>query len=269
MSNSVSTDKFVTVSPSDKYEGVTVVALSRPELHNAFNDVMINQLVEAFTTLGQDDSVRAIILQAEGKSFCAGADLNWMSKMVDYSYEENVIDALGLARMLQSINECPKPTIARVHGAVFGGGVGVVCACDMAVVLQPVKFCLSEVKLGLIPAVISPFVLKKMPVSAAHRYFLTAERFTAEEALRMGIVSEIAENELAMDAVIDGMVTALLQNGPDAVHYSKELIGKVRNVPYEEAMRITSEMIASRRVSDEGQEGMKAFLEKRPAAWLK
>lgn len=248
--------------------GIARVTLTRSEIHNAFNDEMINQLVETFQTVGKDESVRVVVLDAEGKSFCAGADLKWMKKMVDYSFEENVVDALGLARMLKTIHDCPKPVIARVHGAAFGGGVGLITACDMAVCLDSVTFALTEVKLGLIPAVISPFLLKKMPASAAHRYFLTAEKFNAQEARRFGIVSEVVSTEAELDAWIDSVIAALKANGPEAVMVSKELISKVINLDWGSAMKVTSEMIASRRISAEGQEGMRSFLEKRPAAWL-
>jgi len=247
---------------------VARVVLNRPELHNAFNDVMIQQLEAAFTQLGGRSDIRAIILQAEGKSFCAGADLNWMKRMIDYSFEENVVDALGLARMLKVIHDCPKPVIARVHGAAFGGGVGLISACDMAVALDSVIFGLTEVKLGLLPAVISPFVLKRIPASAAQRYFLTAENFSAAEGHRIGLLSEIVDSEAKLDRWVQDRIEKILANGPEAVSASKVLINEVLSFQWDEAMKLTSEMIAGRRISAEGQEGMKAFLEKRPANWI-
>lgn len=250
--------------------GATVahVVLNRPELHNAFNEVMIQELREAFTNLNRQAEVRVVVLRGEGKSFCAGADLNWMQKMVNYTFEENVQDAHALARMLKTIHDCNKPVIARVHGAAFGGGVGLLSACDMVVATEAATFCLSEVKLGLLPAVISPFVLKKIGPSAAHRYFLTAERFQASEALRLGLLSDVQPDIDALDASVDRLVDAIIQNGPEAVSYCKVLIEQVHHFDWERAVDITTKMIAERRASKEGQEGMRAFLEKRPPLWL-
>jgi methylglutaconyl-CoA hydratase len=247
---------------------VATIQLHRPDLHNAFNEVMIQELQTAFQELGHAPGVRVIILSAEGKSFCAGADLNWMKKMVDYTFEENVHDAMALAKMLKTIHDCPKPVIARVHGATFGGGVGLTAACDMAIATQSASFCLSEVKLGLLPAVISPFVMEKIGVSQARRYFLTAERFAAQKALDIGLVHEVVEDEKALDATIQKLTEAILQNGPEAVTVCKKLIDVVSEIDWENVMHQTARLIADRRISTEGQDGMKAFLEKRPAAWL-
>ena len=240
---------------------VATVTLNRTELHNAFNDEMIAELVEAFTQLGKDNSVRVVVLAANGKSFCAGADLNWMKKMIDYSFEENVVDALGLANMLK--------VIARVHGAAFGGGVGLIAACDFAFAVENVTFALTEVKLGLLPAVISPFVLEKVPASAARRYFLTAEKFDSDEAKRIGLLSGVLPDELALDQKLESVIAAILANGPEAVAQSKVLINDVLGFQWDKAMKLTSEMIAGRRVSAEGQEGMKSFLEKRKPEWAR
>jgi methylglutaconyl-CoA hydratase len=248
--------------------GVGRVTLSRPDLHNAFNEVVIRELHEAFVDLGGDERVRAIVLQAEGKSYCAGADLHWMKRMVGYSFEENVADAMTMANMLRAIHECPKPTIARVHGAAFGGGVGLVAACDMAVALESAVFCLSEVKLGIIPAVISSFVLHKTGPSAFRRYAITAERFGGAEAKRMGLVSETADTPETMDAVINSLTEAIKANGPQAVAACKSVIGEVLAFNWDRALDITTQRIAARRVSDEGQEGMKSFLEKRNPNWM-
>lgn len=266
MTQSNSTMTFIKTNVSNHTARIT---LNRPELHNAFNDEMIRELEATFADVGKSPDVRVVILQAEGKSFCAGADLNWMKRMIDYSFEENVVDALGLARMLKVIHDCPKPVIARVHGAAFGGGVGLIAACDFAVAIETATFALTEVKLGLLPAVISPFVLKKMPASAAQRYFLTAERFDAQEALRTGLIAGVVNTEEELDAWIQDRIKALKANGPEAVSTCKVLINDVLAFQWEAAMRLTSEMIAGRRISEEGQEGMKSFLEKRPPNWTK
>lgn len=247
---------------------VATVTMNRPDVHNAFNDEMIKEITGAFQSLGDDESVRVVILASYGKSFCAGADLNWMSRMMEYTYEENVIDALGLAKMLKTIHDCPKPVIARVHGAAFGGGVGLISACDFAVCVDTVLFGLTEVKLGIIPAVISPFVLKKLPPAAAQRYFMTAERFSAEEARHIGLIAEVRDSVEAMDECLNTIIKSILNNGPEAVAASKVLINEVLGTRWDETLQKVSEMIATRRISTEGQEGMKAFLEKRKPNWL-
>ena len=249
-------------------DGVATVTLNRPDLHNAFNEVVIKELAEAFTTLGHDDSVRAILLAGEGKSFCAGADLNWMKKMVDYTFDENVQDARALSDMLKVIHDCPRPVIARVHGAAFGGGVGLIAACDIAVATEAASFSLSEVKLGLLPAVISPFVVRKIGMSASRRYCLTAERFKAAEALRIGLVTEVVSDVVSLDEAVTRITDAIKANGPQAVAICKTLLEKVELFDWGHAVDISTKMIAERRASTEGQEGMKAFLEKRPASWM-
>lgn len=259
---------FVQVSLEYRTDGtIANVTLTRPDLHNAFNETMIEELRSAFVGFDKHSNVRAVVLSGEGKSFCAGADLNWMKKMVDYTFEQNVEDAHALSRMLSIIAHCPKPVIARIHGAAFGGGVGLIAACDIAVAVESATFCLSEVKLGLLPAVISPFVLKKIGQSNAQRYFMTAERFTAAEAQRIGLVSEVVSDTEALDSTIDGLLSALLANGPEAVSQCKVLIEQVFHTDWDRAVDITTKMIAERRISKEGQEGMKAFLEKRPPNW--
>lgn len=249
------------------HAGVGRITLSRPDLHNAFNELVIRELHEAFVELGGDEAVRSIVLQSEGKSFCAGADLHWMKRMVGYSFDENVADAMTMANMLRAIHDCPKPTIARVHGAAYGGGVGLVAACDMAVALDKAVFCLSEVKLGILPAVISSFVLEKTGPSAFRRYAMTAERFDAAEARRIGLVSETADSPEKMDQVIGTLTDSIAANGPHAVAACKSVIGEVLAFDWDRALDITSQRIAARRVSDEGQEGMMAFLEKRKPNW--
>ena len=247
---------------------VATVTLSRPEVRNAFNDEVIAELSQAFTTLGGDAQVRAIVLAAEGPAFCAGADLNWMRRMADYTREENLADAAQLAFMLRTIYECPKPTIARVQGDVYAGGMGLVAACDMAVSVDTAHYCLSEVKLGLIPATISPYVIRAMGPRAAHRWFLTAERFGAAEAHHIGFVHEVVSAE-RLDATVGELLKALTSASPHAVKACKQL---VRDVAERDITRLlierTVEGIADIRASDEGKEGVQSFLQKRKPAWL-
>ena len=247
--------------------GVATVTLNRPEAHNALGPELGAELTAAFQQLGTASNVRAIVLAAEGKSFCAGADLDWMRQTAAASEEENVAEVMQLARMFQTIYECPKPVIARVHGAAFGGGVGLVAVCDLSVALGSARFSFSEVKLGLIPAVISPFVLRKLSPGAARRYFLSAERFDAAEAWRLGLVSEIVETAEELDAQVEAWKEQLLANGPEAMTACKRLLDEVAPVDWEALLPVVARRIAERRASAEGQEGMRAFLEKRPPSW--
>ena len=249
--------------------GVATVTLNRPEKHNAFDDALIAELTHLFKQIGEDKNVRAMVLQANGQSFCAGADAGWMKRMADYSFDENVADAKKLADMLWHLNYMPKPTIARVQGATYGGAVGLVACCDMAVASKLSKFCLSEVRLGLIPATISPYVISAMGERVARRYFMTAEVFSARRARRLGLVSEtVTEEEL--DTTIEDLLNNILRNGPQAVSAAKQLIFDVKNQPgEEEVIEKTCLRIATVRVSDEGQEGLSAFLEKRKPNWRK
>jgi methylglutaconyl-CoA hydratase len=251
----------------DVTAGRATVTLNRPELHNAFDDALIGELTAALERLGQDGRVRAIVLTGAGKSFSAGGDLNWMKRMAGYSFEENLADAGKLAGLMQTLDRLPKPTIARVNGAAFGGGVGLVAACDMAVASANATFCLSEVKLGIIPAAISPYVVRAMGARAARRYWLTAERFDAAQALRIGLVHSVVAPE-ALDGVVDEWVSALLANGPEAIAACKDLIAAVAARPVDEAMIAdTARRITERRSSAEGREGVGAFLEKRKPSW--
>ena len=244
------------------------VTLRRPEIRNAFNDEVIAELTQAFTELGQRDEVRCIVLAAEGKAFCAGADLNWMRRMADYSRAENLADAAQLAEMLRVIYECPKPTIARIQGDVYAGGMGLVAACDMAVSVDTANFCLSEVKLGLIPATISPYVIRAMGARAAHRYFLTAERFDAKEAHRIGFVHEVVSAD-ALDAKVAELTNALVNVSPNAVRTCKTLVQEVAGRDIEAPLiGRTVEGIADIRTSSEGREGVQSFLQKRKPSWL-
>ncbi len=247
---------------------VARITLSRPEVRNAFNDEVIQQLKAAFESVGQREDVRAVVLAAEGSAFCAGADLNWMRRMADYSHEENLADASQLAAMLQAIYQCSKPTIAAVQGDVFAGGMGLVAACDIAVSVRTATFCLSEVKLGLVPATISPYVIRAMGARAAHRYFLTAERFSADEAHRIGFVHELV-NADALEGKVAELAQALAGASPAAVRACKKLVQDVAGREVDAALiASTVEAIAEIRASDEGREGVASFLQKRKPIWL-
>jgi len=247
---------------------VATVTLARADVRNAFNDEVIAELTQVFTHLGAQDAVRVIVLAAEGTAFCAGADLNWMRRMADYSREQNLADAQALAEMLRVIYACPKPTIARVQGDVYAGGTGLVAACDMAVAADTAGFCLSETRIGLIPATISPYVIRAMGPRAAHRYFLTAERFDAAEALRIGFVHQVVPPE-GLDTAVGALVKALVGAGPAAVRASKRLVQAVAEQEITQSLIAdTAQGIADIRVSVEGREGIQSFLAKRKPSWL-
>jgi len=247
---------------------IATVTLNRPEVRNAFNDEVIAELTQAFNQLGQDDAVRAIVLAAVGPAFCAGADLNWMRRMADYTHAENLADAACLAQMLRVIYTCPKPTVARIQGDVYAGGMGLVAACDMAVSVDSANYCLSEVKLGLVPATISPYVIRSMGARAAHRYFLTAERFDALEALRIGFVHAVVSADQLDDKVAE-ITKALVSASPNAVKQCKTLLQDVAGQDINPTLIAhTVEGIASIRASTEGKEGVQSFLQKRKPNWL-
>ncbi len=244
------------------------VTLTRAEMRNAFNDEVIAELTRVFADLGQRDDVRAIVLAAEGPAFCAGADLNWMRRMADYSRDQNVADAGALAEMLRVIYTCPKPTVARVQGDVYAGGMGLVACCDIAVSVDTAHYCLSEVKLGLIPATIGPYVARAMGARAAHRYFLTAERFSAAEAHRIGFVHEVVPAD-QLDAQVDELVKALTSAGPTAVRACKQLVQDVAERDIDAALiDRTVQGIAGIRASAEGKEAVQSSLQKRKPNWL-
>ncbi|NYZ16787.1 enoyl-CoA hydratase/isomerase family protein [Azospirillum sp. RWY-5-1] len=248
-------------------DGVATVTMNRAAVHNAFNETVIADLDRAFRRLGDDPSVRIVLLRGAGKSFSAGADLGWMQRMAGYSREENVADALALARMMQAIDRCPRPTVAVVHGAAFGGGVGLVAACDIVVASEAASFSLSEVRLGLIPAAISPYVVAAMGERACRRYFLSAERFSAAEAMRLGLVHELAPAD-GLETAVERMVRSLLDCAPGAQTEAKDLIRAVSRRPTDDAVLAdTADRIATRRASAEGREGVGAFLEKRDPSW--
>lgn len=247
---------------------VATVWMNRPEVRNAFSEQSIAELTHAFRALDKERSVRAIVLAARGTAFSAGADLNWMKKMAGYSEEENRADALALAEMLHVIHTCGKPTLARVQGDSYGGGVGLVAACDIAIAAEDAGFCLSEVRLGLIPATISPYVIRAMGERASSRYFLSAERFDAREAARIGFVHEVVAPQ-ELDTAVARMLRHLTAGGPHAQDEAKRLIRDVAGEALDEHLLAdTARRIAEVRVSPEGREGIAAFLEKRKAGWL-
>jgi methylglutaconyl-CoA hydratase len=249
--------------------GVAMLTLNRPDVHNAFDELMIREVIAAFRDLGEDDAVRVIVIAAEGRSFCAGADLNWMKRASEYDEDQNREDAGELALMLNAIYACPKPVIARVHGNAFGGGVGVVAAADIAIGVADVVFSLSEVKLGIIPAVISPYVIEAIGARYAHRYFISAERFSGSEAYRIGLLHDLAASVEAMDEQIAVLCAALLANGPKAIESAKNLIQAVAQKSIDdELMEDTIERIAQIRSTPEAKEGISAFLEKRKPNWV-
>ncbi|MCS0631225.1 enoyl-CoA hydratase/isomerase family protein [Telluria mixta] len=255
----------VEISVEDK---VATITLNRPDVRNAFNETTIADLAMAFDEVGREEQIRAIVLAAKGPAFCAGADLNWMKKMAGYSREENEADALRLADMLCTIYFSPKPVVAKVQGDCYAGGMGLVAVCDIVVASEGMNFCLSEVKLGLIPATISPYVIKAMGEQASRRYFLTAERFDAREAKRLGLAHEVVPAE-ALDATVDGIVKALVNNSPNAVREAKKLVRDIARLPIDDMLLAdTARRIAHIRASAEGREGVASFLQKRKPAWL-
>ena len=247
---------------------IATVTLNRPEVRNAFNDEVILEVTAAFKELGERSDVRCVVLAANGTAFCAGADLNWMRSMADYTRVQNLEDAGRLAEMMRTVYECPKPTIARIQGDVYAGGTGLVAACDIAVAVDTAGFCLSEVKLGLLPSTISPYVIRAMGARAAHRYFLTAERFSAAEALRIGFVHDVVAAD-ALDAKVAELAQALCNAGPAAVKACKKLVQDVAGYDITpELVTMTVGSIADVRVSPEGREGLQSFLQKRKPGWV-
>jgi methylglutaconyl-CoA hydratase len=248
-------------------DGIGTVVMDRPDRHNAFDEHVIAELTAAFAKLGADDAVRAVVLRGVGKSFSAGADLDWMRRMAAYDEAANLADARALAALMRTIDTLPKPTVALVHGAAYGGGVGLVACCDIAVATEAAAFSLSEVRLGLIPAVISPYVVRAIGARAARRYFLTAERFDAVEARRIGLVHELAASD-GLEEAARQILAALRGNGPAAVRAAKDLVGAVAGKAPAEVEEDCARRIAAIRAGDEGREGVAAFLEKRKPSWL-
>ena len=247
---------------------VARVFLNRPEVRNAFNDGVITELTQTFTALAADSTLRCIVLGGHGKAFCAGADLNWMRAMAGYSWEQNRADAQALAEMLWTLYSCPLPIVGRVHGDCYAGGLGLAAVCDVLLAAEGVSFCLSEAKLGLLPATIGPYVVKAMGEQAARRWFVTAERFSAAQAHAMGFVHECVAPD-ALDAKVDEIVAALVANGPMAVRACKKLVQDVAGRAIDADLRAdTARRIADIRASDEGHENIASFLGKRTPNWL-
>ncbi len=252
----------------EESNSVYTVWLNRLEIHNAFNETVIAELTDAFTALGSDDSIRVIVLTGKGKSFCAGADLNWMQKMKDFSYEENFDDAFKLFKMMHTIYRCPKPVIAKVNGSAFGGGNGLVSVCDIAVASTEALFSLSEVKLGLAPAVISPYIIKKIGEGYAREFMLTGERIDAQTAYRIGLINRIEEPD-SLDYEVDKLVAMIKSAGPEALKMCKDMIHHISAMDEEEMGKYNADLIAKLRTGQEGQEGISAFFEKRKPGWLR
>ena len=246
--------------------GVARVRLNRPDVRNAFNAAMIDELAEAFVALGADDGVRAIVLSGEGSAFCGGADVTWMRASLDLTHDDNVADARRMSQMFRAIDRCPKPVVARIQGAALGGGAGLAAVCDVVVAEHSAVFGFTEVKLGIIPAVISPFVLAKIGSSHARALFLTGERFDAARALAIGLAHHVSDVG-ALDETVERVVAEFRTAGPGAVATAKRLIVDVSSSSYDASLDLTSHAIARRRTTPEGQEGLRAFLERRKATW--
>ncbi|ADG18286.1 Enoyl-CoA hydratase/isomerase [Paraburkholderia atlantica] len=247
---------------------LATVTLNRPDVRNAFNETMIAELTAAFTALDTRDDVRAVVLAANGKAFCAGADLNWMKKMSGYSDDENRADAMRLAGMLSAVYRCNKPVIARVNGDAYAGGMGLIAACDIVVAVDSAHFCLSEARLGLIPATIAPYVIRALGEQVSRRYFVTAEAFDCATALRLGLVSEAVSSVEQLDATVAQLAQTLCANGPQAVRACKRLVQDIAGRDLSDALiEDTAVRIAKTRAGAEGREGVASFLEKRTPGW--
>ena len=262
------TDTTPTLEIVQRSAQVAEVWLNRPAVRNAFNENVIAELRDTFERFAADTTLRAVVLSGRGKAFCAGADLSWMKEMAAYTWEQNRADAQALADMLWTIYRCPVPVVGRVHGDCYAGGVGLAAVCDVLVAADPATFCLSEAKLGLLPATISPYVIRAMGEQAARRYFVTAERFGAAQAAAMGFVHEVCASD-ELDAKVDEIVAALVANGPMALRACKALVQDVAGQPISAGLREeTARRIADVRASDEGREGVQSFLGKRKPVWL-
>lgn len=252
----------------EKTAGITQVILNRPELHNAFNAEMISELITTFRDCGNDSDCRVVIIKSNGKNFSAGADLNWMKSMAKLDFESNQQDAAELAQLMSVLFTLNKPVIAQIQGASYGGALGLIACADIAIATVDAKFCLSEVKIGLVPAVISPYVVRAMGARQAQRFFMTAEVMSAAKAEQIGFVHETVAAEALEDAV-NAMATLLLNNGPNAVSLAKTLVHTVENQPIDPSViQHTTDLIAKVRVSEEGQDGLGAFLNKTKPSWI-
>lgn len=260
-------DKAYETIRMQKEGSVAKVSFCRPEVHNAFNDTLIYEMTDLFKSIREDKDLRVIVLTGEGKSFCAGADLNWMRRVKDYSYEKNFEESLALADLFYLIYTMPLPVIGRINGAAIGGGTGFVSVCDIAVAAESAKFSFSEVKIGVVPACIGPYVIKKIGEGKAREFFISGERLTAADAYRIGLINRYYPDD-KLDQELDKLVGTILSSGPNAVKMAKELISNVPLMTPDKFKPYTAEMIAKLRKSDEGQEGMDAFLNKRKPNWV-
>lgn len=247
---------------------IAYITFNRPEIHNAFNSTVINEMSGAFSEVVKNKTLRAVVLTGEGKSFCAGADLNWMKAVKDAGYENNLKESNSLADLFYQIHTCPLPVVGRINGAAIGGGTGFVALCDIAIAASSAKFSFSEVKIGLVPACIGPYVIKKMGEGRARELFITGERMTAERAHEVGLINKVVEID-QLDSAVDEVTKSLLTSGPNAVAMAKKLVNEVPPMTPEQFRPYTAEMIARLRDSAEGQEGMDAFLNKRKPDWSK
>jgi methylglutaconyl-CoA hydratase len=259
-------NNFTTIKVEQRGKTVWVI-LNRPEVKNAFNAIMISEIAAAFDEISGRDDIRAVVVTGEKDSFCAGADLNWMRDVMKYSYDENLADSLKLAEMFHFMFTCPLPTIARVNGPAIGGGCGIAAVCDIVIASDKAIFSLSEVKLGLVPACISPYVIRRMGDKNCREYFLTGERLTADKALAVGLANQVVPLE-KLNIAVNARIEQLLSSGPKALAWCKELLTKTPAIPEPEVGKYTAEIIARLRMDDEGQEGMKAFFEKRKPKWM-
>jgi methylglutaconyl-CoA hydratase len=248
-------------------DGVAYIDFCRPEVHNAFNDTVIYELTDLFSKLNGEKDLRVVVITGEGKSFCAGADLNWMKRVINQSFEENLKESNALAELFSMIYNFRCPVIGKINGAAIGGGVGFVAVCDIAIAAESAKFSFSEVKIGLVPACIGPYVVKKIGEGKAREFFITGERMKAKKAFKIGLVNDYVEDD-KLDSAVKDLIKVIKSSGPEAVTVAKQLVGNVPNMSPEQYKPYTAEMIAKLRVSDEGQEGMNAFLEKRKPKWV-
>lgn len=263
---------YKTIKLTRDTRGVMTVAIHRPDVRNAFNEVMIAELTRAFTIEAKDDRTRLIVLRGEGPVFCAGGDLNWMRKSIDSTHEENLRDTRELTQMFAAMNECPRPVIGAIHGAAIGGGVGLVSVCDIVIAVKDTQLSLSEVRLGIVPACIGPFVIAKIGASHARGLFVSAERFGAERAREIGLVHEVVADAAALDAAVERLCSNMVQCGPNAMAAAKQLVLQLswpeRRAGLTDPLHYVAAMLADLRVTPEGQEGIRAFLEKRKPSWI-
>ena len=245
---------------------VARVILDRPEVHNAFNDKMISELLEAFEEIAQEKKVRVVVLTGKGKSFCAGADINWLKQVKDFTYEESLNETLQLGKLVNRIYSLPQPTIARVNGAAIGGGTGLAAVCDISIAVKRAQFSFSEVKIGVIPACISPYILRRVGEKACREFFLTGERLTADRVFEAGLINEVVEEE-DLDQAVEKKIDQLLTGGPKAIAACKSLLREIPGMDLEDAVTFTARLLADLRRGEEAQEGMAAFLEKRKPSW--